>query len=288
MKNLLPRRTGALAIALAGLLASCCFAIAGADLDTALARSFKLKQPLVLLVVESGQSKADDDARALLASRTVKAASRGARIFVLDIGVSRNRAAAARFHAVETPLLLGLTPRGIVVSRDEKPLTASLLLRRIGEAVQQAPDLDAKLAALEEAAGKNTAAPAVQFDLTDFLLAHHNEAEAIPPLAALAHSQEPPPDARIRAWFDLSRAHFWIGELEKARHEARDLMATFGDVKPEARAAGEFLLGAQDAANTLRAARARTEFEAAIAAAPDSPYAKQAAKALAKLPKDQP
>lgn len=43
------------------------------------------------------------------------------------------------------------------------------------------------------------------------------------------------------------------------------------------------MLGMQDA-NAKRFALARRELEAAIAAAPESDYAKQAAEALAKLP----
>lgn len=259
-------------------------AAADLDLDAALARASELKQPLIVLVAESARSKADDDARRLLESRAVKDRSNHAVIFVLDISVSRNRATATRFHIVETPLLLCLTPRGVIVSRDVKPLTAGLILQRIGEVVQQWPDLDAKLVSLVNDAGKDANTTTAQFDLTDFLLAHHNAVEAIPHLAALAHSETTAPDARIRAWVALVRAHFWIAEPEKARHEAQDLMATLGTTTPEARAAGEFVLGSQDS-TTIRLARARTEFEAAIAAAPDSSYGKQAAEALANLPK---
>ncbi len=289
MQHPLPQRPRARVLAAAGLFAACCFraAAAGADLDAALIRASELKQPLIVLVAESGQSKADDEARALLTSRAVQAWGDRAIFFELDVGVSRNRAAATRFHIVETPLLLCLTPRGVTLSRDEKPLAASLVLQRIGEAVQQAPELDARLASLESAARKNTGDLAAQFDLANFLVAHYNALEAIPTLATLAHSEANPPDARIRAWTLLIRAHFWIAEPEKARHEAENMMATLGTTAPDARAAGEFVLGSQDA-GTKRIARARAEFEAAIAAAPDSPYAKQAAVALANLAKGEP
>ena len=186
---------------------------------------------------------------------------------------------------METPLLLCLTPRGVIVSRDVRPLTADLVLQRIQEVAQQAPGLDAKLVSLLNAAAKDANNAGAQFDLTDFLLAHHNAVEAIPHLALLARSETNAPDARIRAWVALVRARFWIAEPEKARHEAQDLMAALGAATPQARAAAEFVLGSQDS-TTIRLARARTEFEAAIAAAPDSPYGKQAAQALANLPKN--
>jgi hypothetical protein len=257
----------------AAILSAGGLSVTASEFDTALARASELKQPLIVLVAESGQSKADDHALSLLKSRAEKAAL----LLPLDLSVSRNRAIAARFHPVKTPLLLCLSSKGIVISRDENSISRSLLSKRIEEAARQAPALDAKLLSLEDAASP--------FDLTDFLIAHHNAAEAIPRLEKLAHAETNSPAPRLRAWVDLIRAHFWIDEPEKGRREAQALMSTLGTALPEARAAGEFALGSRDA-ELKRIARARTEFEAATAAAPDSIYGKQASEALASLPKE--
>ena len=252
------------------------------DLNAALAQADAAKQPLVLLVVESGQSEADDAARAMLESGVVKARSGAAKTVLLDISVSRNRAVATRFHVVTTPLLLCLSSRGIIASRDEPPISKDFLLQRIGEVERQGPDLDTKVTALEIAArhANNTDA---EFGLADFLLAHHNAFEAIPPLAVVAHSEANPPAVRVRAWVELIRAHFWIAEPEKARHEAAAMIATLGPGTPEAGAAANLVLGLQDI-TTKRVARARKELEEAVSAAPDSVYGKQASQALANLP----
>jgi hypothetical protein len=253
------------------------------DLKAAQARAFDLKRPLVLLVAEFGQSQADEEARALLESPAIKSETNRAVTVSIDIGVSRNRAEVARFHVMETPLLLCLTSRGIIVSRDERPITRILVSRRIDEALRRAPELDAKLLSLETAAGENNHDVLAQFALTDFLLAHQNALEAIPRLATLARAEASDPASRVRAWVALARARLWILEPEKGRHEAEELIATLGPATPEARAGGELVLGAQDA-NAKRANLARREFEAAIAAAPESPYGKEAAEALARLP----
>jgi len=100
---------------------------------------------------------------------------------------------------------------------------------------------------------------------------------------AVARSESANPARRIRAWVELARAHLWIAEPEKGRHEAEDLIAVLGPKAAEARAGGNLVLGLQDA-NAKRFAVARRELEAAIAAAPESDYAKQAAEAIAKLP----
>ena len=64
---------------------------------------------------------------------------------------------------------------------------------------------------------------------------------------------------------------------------AKDLIATLGPKSPEAVAGGNLVLGLQET-RAKRVALARREFAAAIAAAPQSVYAKQAADAVAKLP----
>jgi hypothetical protein len=118
--------------------------------------------------------------------------------------------------------------------------------------------------------------------LADFLLSHQNPREAIPHLAN-ARSESANPDQRVRAWVELARAHLWIAEPEKGRHEANDLIAVLGPKIAEAQAGGNLVLGLQDA-NAKRFALARRELEAAVAASPESEYGKQAAEALAKLP----
>jgi hypothetical protein len=104
-------------------------------------------------------------------------------------------------------------------------------------------------------------------------------------LKELSQSDEISTRLRIDAWVSLCRAHLWIGEPEKARHEAKDLIATIGPTSPEAIAGGNLVLGLQDI-TAKRYALAHDEFEAAIAAAPRSTYADTAANELAHLPKE--
>jgi tetratricopeptide (TPR) repeat protein len=202
----------------------------------------------------------------------------------LDLSISRARATAARFHPVTTPLLVCLSPHGVIISRDTESITESLILERMQHALARSPELDAKLDLLEKAADNETDTDA-QMQLADFLMDRKNAFEAIPVLAAVAHLDTVDSALRVRAWEELGQAHLWVGEAEKAHFEAQNLMATLGPVTPEARAAGNLVLGNQDAANPIRFARARQEYEAAVAAAPDSTYGKQAATALANLPK---
>jgi hypothetical protein len=252
----------------------------------AMGRARESNRPLLVLITERGKSRADDRARALLDSPATAAQGEDAVFLSLDLAVSRNRATAARFHVTNTPLLVSLSSRGIIIGRDEHKLTRALLLRRMEEARRQGPELDRSFAALEAAALTEPGNITAQFALTDFLLAHHNDLEAIPRLSAIAHSPACPPADRVRAWVALARAHLWIAEPEKGRHEADDLVATLGPVTPEAVAGGKLVLGLQDA-NARRIYLARRELEEAAAAAPESPYGKQAADALAKLPKGQ-
>lgn len=252
------------------------------DLEAAQARAVQLKQPLMLFITESGGSKMDERARSVIESRVVKAVAGGVVRFTLDLAVSRNRATAARFHAVATPLVLFLSPHGIIISRDDTKITRHLVMSRIDEATLAALDLDAKLATLQEVANKDTNNIPAQFHLTDFLLAHGNDFEAIPRLTAIAHSESYATPDRVRAWVALARAHLWVAEPEKGRHEAKDLISTLGPGAPEARAGGNLVLGLQDA-NAKRTALAKRELEDAVAAAPDSPYGKEASAALGKL-----
>ncbi|HEY3864157.1 MAG TPA: hypothetical protein VGO59_19990 [Verrucomicrobiae bacterium] len=254
-----------------------------AELGAAQARASERNLPLCVLVAEAGASRWDDQARTALESGGTRDGA-GAALALMDLNVSRARATAARFHPLETPLFICLSPRGVIVSRDQKPITRGLILRRVRQAAEQSPELDAKLAALKESADKNKNDPAAQWALADFFARQQNALEAIPLLEPIAHSETAETPLRLRAWVALGRAHLWIAEPEKARHEAEAMMDTLGARTPEARAGGELVLGIGDA-NLKRAALARQEFEEAISAAPDSAYGKQAAEAMAGLPR---
>lgn len=242
----------------------------------------ELKLPMMVLVAESGNSHADDAAIKLINSPAIRAKKGEMATEVLDLAVSRNRAAAARYHVVKTPLLLCLSSGGVIISRDEKGITKKLVLKRIEEAERQGPEMDAKLAGLQEAADNEKGCAVAQFRLADFLVSHQNAFEAIPVLGKIAHTATNPPIVRVRAWVTLAREHLWIAEVEKARHEADDLMAALGAVTPEANAGGNLIHGLQDAKGK-RVALARKEFDEAIAAAPESVYGKEASAELAKL-----
>jgi hypothetical protein len=251
------------------------------NLDELIMQTTKGGQAIMLLVTELGQSTEDDSARTAFEEPKMKDDSI-VRV-LLDISSSRNRAEATRFHITQTPVLLGLSSRGVIASRDEKPITVDLVRKRISDLPPRAHELDTKLEALEKPIAANATDITAQLVLADFLLAQHNAHEAVPHLEAIAHSESSDPPQRLRAWVDLAQAHLWIAEPEKARHEAKDLMAKLGPNHPEAIAGGNLVLGTQDT-NGKRFPLARQEFEAAIAAAPESAYAKQAREALAKLP----
>jgi hypothetical protein len=278
----LNRRAAAVIFAIAASLAVCHSESLTAntpDLDAEIARASNLRQPVLVLVIESGLSRADDRARALFEKAPVKDIVP----VLLDISNSRNRATATRFHVTKTPLLLSLSPMGLIVTRDEKPLSKVLLRERIADVEQKAPYLDSEFRSLKLATITEQVNPAAELAIADFLLAHQNAREAIFHLGPAAFFQDKDTVRRIRAWVELARAHLWIAEPEKGRHEANDLIATLGPKFPEARSGGNLVLGMQDT-NGKRFSVARREFETAIAAAPDSEYAKQAAEALAKLP----
>jgi hypothetical protein len=253
------------------------------DLDLCQLHAAGLKLPLLLLVAESDASRNDNRARALVASLAKKDLRGKCVVFSLDLAISRNRAMVGRFHVTNTPVLFYLSPKGIIISRDERTITKKTVLQRVAEAQEQSPEVDASLTSLETAVHPQTNDITAIFDLTDFLLAHQNDFEAIPYLTAVAHSDAYPSSTRTRAWVALAQAHLWIGEGEKGRHEAEDLIAALGPALPEAQSGGELVLGLQDAMQQ-RPTRARGEFGKAIAAAPESIYGKEATQALATLP----
>jgi len=111
------------------------------------ARAAEVTMPRMVLVAESGNSHADDAAIKLINDSEIKAKKIEVVAEVLDLAVSRNRALAARYHVVETPLFLCLSSKGVIISRDEKRIAKSLVLKRIEEAEKQGPELEAKLTA---------------------------------------------------------------------------------------------------------------------------------------------
>jgi hypothetical protein len=258
---------------------------AAVDLDAALARASAARRPTAIFIFDPGQK--ETEWKPQKSEFEASLAKTGVMPLALDLSVSRNRAAAARFHITDagTPLLVCLSPKGVIVSRDER---ATAVAARIAEIAftERARRVDRKLAPLEEAVAKSSTDATAQLALADFLVAQGNAREAIPHLALIAHSEAADNNLRVRAWVALARAHLWIAEPEKGRHEASDLIAALAAKTPEAAAGGNLVHGLQDA-NGKRTALARREFEAAISAAPNSTYAKQAAEALAKLPKDK-
>lgn len=238
------------------------------DLDAELQRASQTGAPIVVAAIEPGRSAADDSALREL---------QGTGAIVLDLTNSHNRAAALRYHAEDAPLLVAMTPREIIVSRDVGKISRAEVQNRVAEASRAAPGLDATFNRLKQGAD-----PRERMDLADFLLAQHNAREAIPYLEAVAHSTSTPTDERVGAWVKLVRAHQWIGEPEKGRHEAEHLLAELGAQSPLARAGGNLVLGLQDR-TAKRVSRAQAEFEAAIAAGPNSPYAEEARHILAEM-----
>ena len=251
------------------------------NLDALISKTSLSGEPIVLLVTESGLSPADDEVLALF--DTLKENAGHPQPVLLDISVSRNRAEATRLHVPDTPVLFCLSSRGVIVSRDEKPLTRDLVLKRMDELASLAHDLDAQLEALEKSVVARPRDPTPHLVLADFLLAHHNAREAIPHLEAAVHTDSVDAAQRVRSWVALARAHLWIAEPEKARHEAHDLMQTLGATSPDAIAGGNLVLATHDTTGK-RFTVAREELETAIAAAPDSDYGKEAREALAHLP----
>jgi len=250
-------------------------------LDEDLARAATYQIPALILVAETGASQADDDALFLF-PRVVANLNDGVAPIVLDLSLSRNRALAARFHANNTPLLLGLTPRGLIVTRDGGPITKGLVFNRMGKITERRHELDGQLATLEEEVAKAPTDAAAQLRLADFLIGQSNAREALPHFEAVARDNSTSASVRVRAWVEVARAHFWMAEPEKGRHSAQELIAALGPVTSEALAGGNLMLGVQDA-NARRFALARRELAAAMAAAPDSDYARQAGEALAKF-----
>lgn len=255
-------------------------AISSNSLDAAASDARKSNRPLVILVIDPGRGPAD---RSALAAFQLAIANDSSIIAVaLDLTLSRNRAAAAPLHALLAPTLITESPAGVITSRDDLPITADLIRQRIEQAKQQGPQLDHQLAQLTAAAA-NPADVTAQMNLATFLLAHANDQQAIAPLQAVAQNQNADLPTRIQAWVAVGKAHLWDIEPEKARHSAQSLIATLGPQSPDAVAGGNLVRGLQDT-RAKRYDRAREEFNAAVAASPNSNYGKEAQAALAQLP----
>ncbi len=180
------------------------------DLTATQARASQVNRPLLLLVAEPGSSRADDNARDALDSRGVRQETDGkALLAVVDLGVSQARATAARFHPLETPLLVCLSPRGMVLSRSQKPITKEVILEQLRRTIEESLETDRKFEALKKAADDSKSDSSAHLALADFLMERNNAFEAIPILTVIAHSGEIPAALRIRVWADLVRAHYW-------------------------------------------------------------------------------
>jgi hypothetical protein len=249
--------------------------------DDALAKAHQANKPLAVLVIDPDRGSADRSAQKVfesaLASRSDVAS------LVLDLRASRNRAAAAPLHALDVPTLICLSPKGIIVSRDEGFFTQALVREQIDRAIEISAQLDRRFSELQTKAVASPNDVKLQMDVADFLLAQHNDQLAIPYLKRVADDEQADLDNRIRAWVALGRAYLWDVEPEKARHCAQALIETLGPRSPEALAGGNLVRGLQDT-KAKRWGRAREEFTAAVKAAPESAYGREAASLLAKLP----
>lgn len=244
-----------------------------------LSRSAAAGRPVLLVITEPGHG----DPAAVVRSAQDAVSGRAIDLVHLDLAVSANRAVAARFHPVETPVLVTLTPNGLIFGRDEGTVPAGRAAERVAEVIAGGAEADAKAVALQAAVTATPNDAQARLTLADFLRSRHNAREAIQHLSAVADDVAAPTPLRVRAWVDLVRCRQWIIEPEKGRQAARRLIATLGPMSAEALAGGSLMLGVQDA-TAKRYPLARTEFQAAIDAAPTSTYADEARAAIARLP----
>jgi hypothetical protein len=274
-----------------GLILSACHADGGqsapasaelrfVDLDAELASAGG--KPAVILIGEFGPTGKDAQYRDLLDQLYLEQYTRNYKAVKIDLSYSPNRAQAARYHLTETPIMICLSPKGIIVSRDTGELVGGkLAVTRLMNLPPLAQELDASFKLLST--GPDGSAP--DMECGDFLMWSQNKREAIPYFAKVASSRGAGINQQIDARVKMARAHLWIGEPEKARHEAKELIATLGADYVTAVAGGNFVLGLQDA-TAKRFALARHEFETAVQAAALTDYGKQAVIELAKLPRD--
>jgi len=247
----------------------------GPNLDAALLQAKERQLPIMVVVAEDGRSPADDEVMARFRNGEIRSHLGTTLLIVLDLGISRLRAETARFHIADVPLLIVISSRGIIESRDEAPFDDALVMRRLMYAEHIGFELDTRLAELEEHVAALPDDLHQRMKLIKFLISRRNASEAIPHLALVRTSEQADLPLRIQAAVEEAQAHFWIGEPEKGRHVAEELIATLGAQSPEARCAGYYALGAQDALGRHRE-RGLHELDQAITTAPDSEYGTKA------------
>jgi hypothetical protein len=252
------------------------------NLDHEIAAASLQALPLLVLVTDSDAGANDERARAALRFVCSGYYGEKARCVLLDISASRNRAEAGRFHVEATPALFTLSPMGLILSRDSAPITRAVCLHRLLMAHSNSLAEDGRFAALQQAISRNADDIAARLELADFLLAHQNIREAIPHFELVARSATAETALRVRAWVELARGRLWIAEPEKARHEAEALRAALGPASDLARSGADLVMGLLDVRNR-QLTSARRNFEASIAEAPGSRYAKDAASYLENL-----
>jgi tetratricopeptide (TPR) repeat protein len=237
---------------------------------------------VAILVIDPRRSEVDRSDES--AFQSAIAGDSAAVAVVLDLRVSRNRAAAAPFQALALPTLECVSPAGVIISHDEGSISSETMRRQVEAALRQSPRLDREFEQLELAAAERPMDAHDEWKLAEFLLRQQNDRRAIPPLEMIAHSASADEPLRVRAWVELGKAHLRTGEPEKARHTAEALISTLGPHDSQAVAGGELVRGLQDT-KAKRFDRARQELHIAAAAAPTSPYGQEAAQLLSSLPK---
>ncbi len=244
---------------------------AASELALALQQAREHQQPIMVVVAESGRSPADAEVLARFRDAGFRSHLGTTALVVLDQAGSRVRAEAMRFHLADAPLLIMLSSRGLGESRDEAPFDDALIAKRLSFAEHIGAALDERFTDLEE---RVTALPEddrARIKLARFLISRGNATEAIPHLAQVHASAQADPALRVQAAVEEAQAHVWIGEPEKGRQVAEELIATLGAQSPEARCAGYYALGEQDVLGRHRE-RGLHELDQAIAAAPASDY----------------
>jgi hypothetical protein len=219
---------------------------AGPDLDAALERARSLTRATLLVVTDSGAPALDARVREILRDARVQARTAKLEVAELDLDLSRSRAAALRFHVTDAPALVSFSPGGRIVARDDKVESAETVLAHLDQAELAGTALDEALAALEAKIAAQPDDLDARRALASELLAHQSWREAMTHLQTLAHAERLDVPSRVGAWVDLARAHFAIGEPEKGRRSAKELLAQLGPGSPEARSAGNLLLGVRD------------------------------------------
>ncbi len=171
----------------------------GPGLDAALLQAREHQQPIMVVVAEDGRSPADAEVLARFREGGIRSHLGTTLLVVLDLGSSRVRAEAARFHMADVPLLLVLSSHGIIESRDEAPIDDALILRRLMYAEHIGFELDTRLAELEERVEALPEDLHGRMKLARFLISRRNAREAIPHLAVIRASAQADLPLRVQA-----------------------------------------------------------------------------------------